>query len=168
MSDRERTAAEQLKHRIMNDTGEQIGTAARAMFDLFTGGAEAVGDCIAADLEAKHRGETGAPMMQRYRCNVCRGVHLAGQPCDRIVRDTEPAPPPSEAAPAHPRVVHALAQGVTIVCACEACALQHLDSGAFIEAEKKSVTFAQANLRACELCHAEQAGHALGFPVPRP
>jgi hypothetical protein len=171
---RERTPAEMLKRRILNDTGDQVRTAAKAMFDLFTGGGEAVAESVFADIEAKERGESGAPMLERYRCTDCRGVHLVGQACDRIIpasRDTEPAPAPPTPrndVPAARRVAPpVLTSGFEVVHTCEACALEVLDAEQFHEAERLASTFAKENLRACERCKAEQAAHATAYLVPR-
>jgi hypothetical protein len=91
MSDDKRTASELLKHRIVQDTAEQVGTVAKMMFDAFTGGSEAVLDTVAESFEARARGEADTKPKPRYRCLGCRGVHLEGTGCDAEL--PEQAPP---------------------------------------------------------------------------
>lgn len=157
MSDeRERTPSELLKRRILGDTGDQLATAGKAMFDLFTGGSDAVLDSIAEDFEAKKRGEAGSAMRPRYRCTACSGVHNEGTGCDTdldehappplhradVVADTERAPPLVLEAPR--------------ILVCAACLKDDEDA--------KPSRFG-VPLDDCERCHEEQPKNSRAFAV---
>jgi hypothetical protein len=174
MSDEKRTASEQLKHRIVQDTFGQVGVAAKAMFDAFTGGHEAVLDSVAEDFEAKQRGEKGVPMRARYRCSDCGDVHWEGTSClpthapPRVTSpaDTERAPPPSNGAPAVDRGIALPAKSVaereeathTILFVCAECLKDGEDA--------KRTTWGEA-LCTCERCMAPQISGKAAFMVPR-
>jgi len=154
-------AKDLLRKRIIGDTADQLVTAGKALFDAFTGGAEAVLDSVAEDWEAKGRGEAGAPMRERYRCIECRGMHWAGELCDRRViarAETIPAPSPEpRRAP-----VALLTAGFETECVCIACSVDEEE----VNPEQRT-TFGKKNLRSCERCGQEQGANAYAYVVTK-